>query len=163
MRGTLRTWCVTLTLAENALTLLGQAGLRGEMACSKTHTPQSPSDAPRGIQGRKVSKHTFPKELPDLSTAPPWPPGFCAPKPPLPHPFCAAVFIPVSTHCPSWLWKLLPRAASPSLACPTLRASIPEGLCQAALDMTSGQCATCSRGACFPLWGIHRTGIHKPI
>lgn len=51
----------------------------GVWACRKIHSPQSPTDAPQGIQGRKVSKCTFPKELPDLSMAPPWPQAVALP------------------------------------------------------------------------------------
>lgn len=63
--------------------MLGHSWVRlapeGRWACRKTHTLQSPSDAPPGIQGRKVSKYTSPKELPDLSLAPPRPQAFALP------------------------------------------------------------------------------------
>lgn len=137
--------------AEVVLTFLDQASSGGK-TCPRATTQSSQS-----IQGQDICTFSFTKQLPDLSVVPPCPRHLHS------QAFLSLLHRNVYSHQCSPSLHTSKSAPRCSVALPS---SSPPALCSEAvfqrasarlpLDMTSGQCATCSRGACFLLGRIHR-------
>lgn len=103
-------------------------------ACRKIMS-HSQSDAPQSIQGKEICKITFPKELPDLSMAPPQPWAFA-----LTSRCCLILsarqcLFPPAPTTPPHLGKcshVQHRSPLKLATCPLLRASVPARVCQPA-------------------------------
>lgn len=113
VRGTLRTWYPGTHLrAEKVLTVLGQAGLRGEMCLQKRPHPTATIRCSTRHPGKGDLQIHSSKGAAKLVHGSTMAPDFCTHKLLLPYPFCTTVFIPISAHHLSPPQKLLPYAAS---------------------------------------------------